>query len=108
MASYFSVACGHRVWQAVARILQHLARHNLLFSLSRGDWTVNLAKRYMSHYTDQNSAVEPEFFNTVGHHSTWSLSGTYTGDQAGGVHCGHQEPVRQGAALYQLAHQLPA
>ncbi len=56
-------------------------RHNLLFSLSRGDWTVNLANRYMSHYTDQNSAVDPGFFNTVGHYSTWSLSGTYTGNK---------------------------
>jgi iron complex outermembrane receptor protein len=42
---------------------------------------VNLANRYMSHYTDQNSAVEPQFFNKVGHYSTWSLSTTYTGNK---------------------------
>ena len=28
---------------------------------------------------DQNAAVEPEFFNKVGHYSTWSLSTTYSG-----------------------------
>ncbi|SFC04333.1 TonB-dependent receptor [Massilia yuzhufengensis] len=56
-------------------------RHNLLFSLSRGDWSFNLANRYMSHYTDQNTAVAPEFFNKVGHYSTWSLSTTYSGNK---------------------------
>ncbi|MFC0251095.1 TonB-dependent receptor [Massilia consociata] len=56
-------------------------RHNLLFSLTRGDWSFNLANRYMSHYTDQNTAVAPEFFNKVKHYSTWSLSTTYTGNK---------------------------
>jgi iron complex outermembrane receptor protein len=35
----------------------------------------------MSHYTDQNTAVAPEFFNKVGHYSTWSLSTTYSGNK---------------------------
>ena len=56
-------------------------RHNLLFTLARGDWSFNLANRFMSHYTDQNTAVAPEFFNKVGHYSTWSLSATYTGNK---------------------------
>jgi iron complex outermembrane receptor protein len=56
-------------------------RHNLLFSLSRGDWTFNLTNRYLSHYTDQNTSVAPEFFNKVGHYSTWSISATYTGNK---------------------------
>ncbi|MEW6763725.1 MAG: TonB-dependent receptor [Pseudomonadota bacterium] len=55
-------------------------RHNLLFTLVRGDWSFNLTNRYMSHYTDQNTAVAPEFFNKVGHYSTWSISTTYTGN----------------------------
>lgn len=54
-------------------------RHNLLMTLARGDWTFNLSNRFMSHYTDQNTAVAPEFFNKVGHYSIWSLSATYTG-----------------------------
>lgn len=56
-------------------------RHNLLLSVNRGDWTVNLANRYMSHYIDQNTSVEPQFYNKVRHYSTWSLSGTYTGNK---------------------------
>ncbi len=56
-------------------------RHNLLFTLMRGDWTFNLTNRFMSHYTDQNTAVAPEFFNKVGHYSTWSISATYTGNK---------------------------
>jgi len=56
-------------------------RHNLLFSLARGDWSFNLSNRYMSHYVDQNAAVAPEFFNNVGHYSTWSISTTYSGNK---------------------------
>ena len=55
-------------------------RHNLLFTLIRGDYTFNLSNRYMSHYEDQNTAVAPEFFNNVGHYSTWSVSATFTGN----------------------------
>ncbi|MEN3275867.1 MAG: iron complex outerrane recepter protein [Massilia sp.] len=55
-------------------------RHNLLLTLVRGDYTFNLANRYMSHYEDQN-AVAPEFFNNVDHYSIWSLSTTYTGNK---------------------------
>jgi iron complex outermembrane receptor protein len=56
-------------------------RHNLLLTLVRGDYTFNLANRYMSHYVDQNTAVAPEFYNNVGHYSTWSLSTTFTGNK---------------------------
>jgi len=56
-------------------------RHNLMFTLNQGDWTFNLANRYMSHYTDQNTAVAAEFFNKVGHYSTWSIAATYTGNK---------------------------
>lgn len=56
-------------------------RHNLLMTLIRGDYTFNLSNRYMSHYEDQNTAVAPEFFNNVGHYSTWSISATYTGNK---------------------------
>jgi iron complex outermembrane receptor protein len=56
-------------------------RHNLLLTLVRGDYTFNLANRYMSHYEDQNAAVSEEFFNKVGHYSTWSLSSTFTGNK---------------------------
>jgi iron complex outermembrane receptor protein len=55
-------------------------RHNLLLSWAQGDWTVNLANRYNSHYIDQN-AVDPEFARTVKHWSTWTLSGTYSGNK---------------------------
>lgn len=56
-------------------------RHNLLLTLVRGDYTFNLSNRYMSHYEDQNTAVEPEFANNVRHYSTWSLSTTFTGSK---------------------------
>ncbi|MFC4931775.1 TonB-dependent receptor [Massilia sp. GCM10023247] len=56
-------------------------RHNLLLTLVRGDYIFNLANRYSSHYEDQNTAVDPEFFNKVGHYSTWTLSTTYTGNK---------------------------
>jgi iron complex outermembrane recepter protein len=56
-------------------------RHNLLFTFGRGDWIVNLSNRYNSHYVDQNTAVDPEFANSVKHYSTWALSGTYTGNK---------------------------
>ncbi|MDB5918745.1 MAG: TonB-dependent receptor [Massilia sp.] len=55
-------------------------RHNLLLSWAQGDWTVNLANRYNSHYIDQN-AVDPEFARSVKHWSMWTLSGTYTGNR---------------------------
>lgn len=63
-------------------------RHNLLFTLARGDWSFNLVNRFMSHYTDQNTAVAPEFFNKVGHYSTWSLSATYTGNKKAALTAG--------------------
>jgi iron complex outermembrane receptor protein len=56
-------------------------RHNVLLSLSRGDWVVNLSNRYQSHYVDQNTSVDPPFFNNVKHYSTWALSTTYTGNK---------------------------
>ena len=56
-------------------------RHNLLLTMVRGDYTFNLSNRYMSHYVDQNTSVAPEFFNNVGHYSTWSLSTTFTGNK---------------------------
>ncbi|MDB5749012.1 MAG: TonB-dependent receptor [Massilia sp.] len=56
-------------------------RHNLLLTLLRGDYAINLANRYMSHYEDQNTAVAPEFANKVEHYSIWSLSTTYTGNK---------------------------
>jgi iron complex outermembrane receptor protein len=55
-------------------------RHNLLLTWAQGDWTMNLANRYNSHYVDQN-AVDPEFARTVKNYSTWTLSGTYTGNK---------------------------
>ena len=56
-------------------------RHNLLLTMVSGDYTFNLSNRYMSHYVDQNTSVAPEFFNNVGHYSTWSLSTTFTGNK---------------------------
>jgi iron complex outermembrane receptor protein len=55
-------------------------RHNLLLTWNQGDWTVNLANRYNSHYVDQNH-VAPQFFRTVEHYSIWTLSGTYTANK---------------------------
>jgi iron complex outermembrane receptor protein len=56
-------------------------RHNLLLTLVRGDYTFNLANRYLSHYVDQNTSVAPEFANRVRHYSIWSLSTTFTGNK---------------------------
>jgi iron complex outermembrane receptor protein len=56
-------------------------RHNVMVSLNTGDWSFNLANQYTSHYQDQNTSVEPEFFNNVKHYSTWSLSTSYTGNK---------------------------
>jgi len=55
-------------------------RHNLNLAWSNGPWTATLANRFMSGYEDQNQ-VEPQFAQRVGHYSTWSLSGTYTGNK---------------------------
>ena len=55
-------------------------RHNLQLSWGMGDWNINLANRYNSHYIDQNK-VAPEFARTVKHWSMWTLSGTYTGNK---------------------------
>ena len=55
-------------------------RHNLLLSWAQNDWTVNLANRYNSRYTDQNS-VAPQFARSVKHWSIWTLSGSYTGNK---------------------------
>jgi iron complex outermembrane receptor protein len=56
-------------------------RHNVLVTLAKGDWVVNLSNRYLSHYQDQNTSVDPAFFNNVKHYSTWALSTTYTGNK---------------------------
>jgi iron complex outermembrane receptor protein len=56
-------------------------RHNLLITLARGDWVYNLSNRYESHYQDQNTSVDPQFYNNVKHYSTWALSTTYRGNK---------------------------
>jgi iron complex outermembrane receptor protein len=56
-------------------------RHNVLVTFVNGDWLVNLSNRYLSHYIDQNTSVDPAFFGKVKHYSTWALSTTYTGNK---------------------------
>jgi iron complex outermembrane receptor protein len=55
-------------------------RHNATVAWALDPWTMTLANRYMSGYDDQN-AVDPEFEQRVDAYSTWTLSGTYTGNK---------------------------
>jgi iron complex outermembrane receptor protein len=55
-------------------------RHNASIAWTNGPVTVNLANRYLSGYDDQNN-VDDEFRQRVDHYSTWSLSGTWTGNK---------------------------
>lgn len=55
-------------------------RHNATVAWTMAPWTVTLANRYLSGYDDQND-VDPQFEQRVEPYSTWSLSGTYTGNK---------------------------
>jgi iron complex outermembrane receptor protein len=55
-------------------------RHNAALAWGNAPWTVTLANRYSSGYEDQND-VDPEFQQKVDPYSTWTLSGTYTGNK---------------------------
>ena len=55
-------------------------RHNATVAWTMGPWTASLTNRYMSGYDDQN-AVDPEFEQRVDAYSTWTLSGTYSGNK---------------------------
>ncbi|MES2900943.1 MAG: TonB-dependent receptor [Pseudomonadota bacterium] len=56
-------------------------RHNATLSWNMQPWTLVLANRYLSGYDDQN-AVDPEFEQRVENYSTWSISGTYSGNKS--------------------------
>ncbi len=56
-------------------------RHNASLAWSLAPWTMTLANRYLSGYDDQND-VDPEFEQRVDAYSTWTLSGTYSGNQS--------------------------
>ena len=56
-------------------------RHNATVAWSLAPWTFTLANRYLSGYDDQNG-VEPEFEQRVEPYSTWTLSGTYSGNNS--------------------------
>ncbi len=55
-------------------------RHNASISWAMAPWSLTLTNRYLSGYDDQN-AVEPQFAQRVDAYSTWTLSGTYSGNQ---------------------------
>ena len=55
-------------------------RHNATVAWSTGPWSVTLANRFMSGYTDQNNVAQ-QFEQRVAHYSTWSLSTTYSGNK---------------------------
>ena len=55
-------------------------RHNATLAWNMAPWTVLLANRFSSGYEDQND-VDEQFQQRVGHYSTWSLSGTYSGNK---------------------------
>jgi iron complex outermembrane recepter protein len=55
-------------------------RHNATLSWNMAPFTLTLANRYLSGYDDQN-AVDPEFEQRVENYSTWTVSGTYTGNK---------------------------
>lgn len=55
-------------------------RHNASLSWSSDPWTLTLTNRYLSGYDDQN-AVAPEFEQRVENYSTWTISGTYSGNK---------------------------
>ena len=53
-------------------------RHNAAVQWSQGPWSMTLAQKYTSGYTDQND-VAAAYVQDVKSYSTWSLAGTYTG-----------------------------
>ena len=55
-------------------------RHNASIGLAMAPWAWTLTNRYMSGYDDQNG-VDPEFEQRVDAYSTWTLSGTYSGNK---------------------------
>ena len=55
-------------------------RHNATLAWNMAPWTVLLANRFSSGYDDQND-VDQQFQQRVSHYSTWSLSGTYSGNK---------------------------
>ncbi len=55
-------------------------RHNATIAWSMAPWTATLTNRYLSGYDDQND-VEPQFEQRVDAYSTWTLSGTYSGNK---------------------------
>jgi iron complex outermembrane recepter protein len=60
--------------QAIPRYRQFL---NLGWQLE--NWSANLINRYSRGYTDDNSFVAPEYYNTVGATNTWDLAVTWSG-----------------------------
>ncbi|MBN8493386.1 MAG: TonB-dependent receptor [Burkholderiales bacterium] len=60
--------------QAVSRYRQFL---NLGWQYE--NWSANLINRYSRGYTDDNSFVDPAYYNTVGATNTWDLAVTWTG-----------------------------
>ncbi len=55
-------------------------RHNASIAWNQAPWTMTLTNRYLSGYDDQNG-VDPEFEQRVDAYSTWTLSGTYSGNK---------------------------
>jgi iron complex outermembrane receptor protein len=57
-------------------------QHALTVGWSMGPYSVSLANRYKSKYTDENSPLQllgPEYNNVVSKYSVWDTSFTYTG-----------------------------
>jgi iron complex outermembrane recepter protein len=60
--------------QAISRY-----RQNLVFGWQLEDWSANLINRYSRGYTDDNSFVDPAYYNSVSATNTWDLAVTWSG-----------------------------
>jgi iron complex outermembrane receptor protein len=60
--------------QAISRY-----RQNLVFGWQLENWSANLINRYSRGYTDDNSFVDPDYFNNVGATNTWDMAVTWSG-----------------------------
>jgi iron complex outermembrane receptor protein len=60
--------------QAISRY-----RQNLVFGWQLANWSANLINRYSRGYSDDNSFVDPAYYNSVGATNTWDLAVTWNG-----------------------------
>lgn len=54
-------------------------KHTLALSWNYNAWSSTLSQQFMTGYHDQNEQVATKYYQNVPSHTTWALTGTYTG-----------------------------